>query len=121
MPDTLWKNPTVLAAMAPVAGVALGAGKLRLTGRAPNGQRFIANPRLTWTVPSAKATIDGRNLGAVVPLREQPKLGDFWVPRTGLFAIGRAFFDAFDPNIHSAATSRTESVATDSSTRFAAA
>jgi hypothetical protein len=77
MPDALWKNPTVLAAMAPVAGVALGAGKLRLTGRAPNGQRLIANPLLTWTVPSAKATIAGRNLGAVVPLRKQSKLGDF--------------------------------------------
>jgi hypothetical protein len=121
MPDTLWKNPTVLAAMAPVAGVALGAGKLRLTGRAPNGQRFIANPLSTWTVPSAKATIDGRNLGEVAVLREQPKLGDFWIPRTGLFAIGRAFFDAFDPEIHSMATSRTEGVGTDSSTKFAAA
>ncbi len=121
MPDTLWKNQTVLAAMAPVAGVALGAGKLRLTGRAPNGQRFKANPLSTWTVPSAKATIDGRNLGAVAPLREQPKLGDFWIPRTGLFAIGRAFFDAFDPEIHSAATSRTESAAPESSTKFAAA
>jgi hypothetical protein len=72
-------------------------------------------------VPSAKATIDGRDRGAVVPLQQQCKLGDFWVPRTGLFAIGRAFFDAFDPNMHSAATSRTESVATASSTRFAAA
>ena len=41
--------------------------------------------------------IDGRNLGAVAPLREQPKLGDFWIPRTGLFAIGRAFFDPFRP------------------------
>jgi hypothetical protein len=119
MPDTLWKNPSVLAAMAPVAGVILGAGKLRLTGRAPNGQKFIANPLSTWTVPSAKATINGRNLGAVVPLREQSKLGDFWIPRTGLFAIGRAFFDAFDPEMHSAATSRTECAATDSSTRFA--
>jgi hypothetical protein len=63
IPDTLWKNPTVLAAMAPVAG-ALGAGKLRLTGRAANGQRFIANPLSTWTAPSAKAIIDGRKLGA---------------------------------------------------------
>jgi hypothetical protein len=72
-------------------------------------------------VPSAKATIDGRNLGAVAPLREQPKLGDFWIPRTGLFAIGRAFFDAFDREIHSAATSRTESAAHESSTKFAAA
>ena len=121
MPDTLWKNPTVVGAMATVAGVALGAGKLRLTGRGPNGQRFIANPRSTWTVPSAKVTIDGRNLGAVAPLREQPKLGDFWIPRTGLLAIGRAFFDAFDLEIHSTATSRTESAAPESSTRFAAA
>ena len=121
MPDTLWKNPTVLSAMAPVAGVTLGAGKLRLTGRAPNGQRFIANPLSTWTVPSAKATIDGRDLGAVAPLCEQPRLGDFWIPRTGLFAIGRAFFDAFDPAIHSAATNRTESAVPDSSTKFAAA
>ena len=121
MPDKLWKNPTVLAAMAPVAGLVLGAGNLRLTGRAPNGQRFIANPLLTWTVPSSKAIIDGRNLGAVVPLQDQPKLGDFWIPRTGLFAIGRAFFDAYDPEIHSAATSRTESAAPEASTKFAAA
>jgi hypothetical protein len=121
MPDMLWKSPTVLNAMAPVAGVALGAGKLRLTGRTPNGQRFIANPLSTWTVPSAKATIDGRNVGAVAPLREQPRLGDFWIPRTGLFAIGRAFFDAFDPEIHSAATSRTESALPESTTKFAAA
>jgi hypothetical protein len=119
--DTLWKNSTVLATMAPVAGVVLGAGKLTLTGRAPNGQRFTANPLSTWTVPSAKATIDGRNLGAVAALREQPKLGDFWIPRTGLFAIGRAFFDAFDPEIHSAATSRSESAAPESPTKFAAA
>jgi hypothetical protein len=121
MPDTLWRSPTVLAAMAPVAGIALGAGKLWLTGRVPNGQRFVANPLSTWIVSGAKATIDGRNLGAVAPLREQPNLGDFWIPRTGLFAIGRAFFDAFDPKIHSAATSRTESAAPVSSTKFAAA
>jgi hypothetical protein len=76
---------------------------------------------MTWTVPSAKATIDGRNLDAVAPLKKQPKLGDFWIPRTGLFALGRAFFDAFDPEIHSAATSRTESAAPESSTKFVAA
>jgi hypothetical protein len=120
--------------MAAVAGVALEAGKLRLAGRVPNGQRFAANPLLTWTVPSASAVIDGRNFDAVAPLREQPKLGNFWIPRAGLFAIGRSSFDVFDPNIHSTATSRTESrhvrseaenccptecAATDSSTHFA--
>jgi hypothetical protein len=121
IPDTLWKSPTVLGALATVAGVALGAGKLRLAGRVPNGQHFVANPLLTWIVSSASATIDGRNLGAVAPLQEQPKLGEFWIPRTGLFAIGRSFFDAFDPDIHSAATSRTGCIATDSATKFAAA
>ena len=62
-----------------------------------------------------------RNLSAVAPLREQLKLGDFWIPRTGLFAIERTFFDAFDPEIHSAATSRTESAAPESSTKLATA
>jgi hypothetical protein len=85
MPNPLWKNPTVLAAMAPVAGIVLGVGKLRMTGRAPNGQRFIANPLLTWTVPSAKVTIDGRNLGAVVPCGSSPR----W-PVFGYRAPGRS-------------------------------
>jgi hypothetical protein len=120
MPDALWKNPTVLAAMGPVAGIVLRAGKLRLTGRAPNHQKFLANPVSIWSIPSAKATIDGRDLGAVAPLPEQRNLGDFWIPRSGLFAIGRAFFDAFDPKIHSAATSRAEEEAPDSLTKFAA-
>jgi hypothetical protein len=121
MPDTLWRNPTVLDVMAPIAGIALGAGKLRLTGKAPNNQRFLANPLSIWTIPGARATIDGRNLGAIAPLQEQRNLGDFWIPRSALFAIGRAFFDAFDPEIHSSAASRTEAEAPDPLTKFAAA
>jgi hypothetical protein len=121
MPDALWKNPMVLDEMAPIAGIVLGAGKLRLTGRAPNNQKFLANPLTIWKIPSAEATIDGRNLRAFAPLPVQRNLGDFWVPRSGLFAIGRAFFDAFDPEIHSAATNKTESKAPDSASQLAAA
>ena len=121
MPDALWKSPTVLSAMGPIAGLVLGAGKLRLTGRAPNYQRFIANPALIWTIPSSKASVNGRTLGAVAPLPEQRNLGDFWIPRSGLFAIGRAFFDAFDPEIHSSATNRDDTEASDSLRKFAAA
>jgi len=106
MPDALWKSPAVLGVMASVAGVALGAGRMAMSGRAPNGQRFVANPLLIWTIPESRATIDGRDLGVVAPAREQARLGDFWIPRRGLFVIGRAFFDAFDPARHSAATSR---------------
>lgn len=96
----------------PPSGMAIRTATGTSTGRVPNGQRFIANPLLIWTVPSANAVIDGRNFDAVAPLQEHPKLGDFWIPR--LFAIGRSFFDAFDPDIHSAATTRTECAATDS-------
>jgi hypothetical protein len=77
MPDALWESPTGLLAMAAVAGVALGAGKLRLAGRVPNGQHFVANPLLTWIVSGASAAIDGRNLGAVAPLPEQPSWATF--------------------------------------------
>jgi hypothetical protein len=115
-PPALRKSPMFLRAMGALASTALGAGNMRLTGRVPNGQRFVAIPRLTWTVPSASAIIDGRYVDEVAPLREQSKLGDFWIPRTGLFAIGRSVFDAFDPSIHYAAS--TVYPATDSSIEF---
>jgi hypothetical protein len=100
MPDALWRNSAVLKMMAAVAGVSLRAGKLALTGRAPNGQWFVANPLLIWTIPESRATLNGRELGAVTSMREQARLGDFWIPRRGLLAIGRAFFEPFDRTRH---------------------
>jgi hypothetical protein len=54
-----WRSPAVLAFMSRVAGVALRAGRVRLTGRAPNGQRFVANPLTTWVATRSRATIGG--------------------------------------------------------------
>jgi hypothetical protein len=105
MPDALWHNETVLKAMAAVAGVALGAGKLGLSGRVPNGQHFVANPLIVWTIRSARATLHARDFGSLAKSASQAKLGDFWIPRTGLLAIGRAFFDVYDPAKHLEATS----------------
>jgi len=34
--------------MSRAAGLALRAGRVRLTGLAPNGQRFVANPLHLW-------------------------------------------------------------------------
>ncbi len=108
MPDALWRNGAVLKVMAGVAGVALDAGKLALSGKAPNGQHFIANPLLIWVIQNARAKLNGRDLGGVAKSTEQTKLGDFWIPRTGLMAIGRAYFDVYDPAKHLAATSNAE-------------
>ena len=106
MPDALWRNRRVLAAMASIAGPALRAGKLGMAGVSPNGQRFIANPMVMWVIPRAEARIGSSDFGPVGPLREQARLGDFWIPQRGMFVVGRAFFDAFDPERHLAVASR---------------
>ena len=106
MPDQLWKNGVVLDVMAAVAGVALRAGKLRMRGRAPNGQNFIANPLRIWTISSADAFLRGESLGPAGPLTRQAWLGDFAIPQRGMFAIGRAFFEPFDETRHTAIASR---------------
>ena len=78
--------------MSRVAGFALRAGRVRLVGLAPNGQRFVANPLTVWVATGSQATVGGTALGAMGPAPEQAYLGDFAIPQRGVFAIGRAFF-----------------------------
>ena len=104
MPDALWRNAAVLRLMGAFAGVALRAGRLGLAGRAPNGQRFIANPLRIWLIPDSRAVVRGADLGDVGSAPEQARLGDFWIPQRGLLVIGRAFFEEFDPARHAAAS-----------------
>ncbi|MFE3293709.1 hypothetical protein [Rhodococcus sp. NPDC059234] len=92
LPAALWRNDHVLALMARVAGPLLGVGRVGLTGTAPNGQSFRANPRRLWAVDDSRATVDGIDLGAPGPLPDQARLGDFWLPQRGMFAIGEAYF-----------------------------
>jgi hypothetical protein len=92
LPEAAWRNAAVLRAMARIAGAVLHAGHLSLAGRAPNGQRFVANPMMLWSLASSVAHLDGLDLGPFGAVPEQARLGDFWLPQRGLFAIGRAFF-----------------------------
>jgi hypothetical protein len=34
------------------------------------------------------------------PLEEQSRLGDFWMPQRGIFYVGEARFESFDPLRH---------------------
>ena len=63
---------------------------------------FIANPRLVWTIQTSRARSGGHDYGSVTTMQRQARLGDFWIPARGLFAIGRAFFEPFDPQRHRA-------------------
>ena len=103
-PGALWHQPLFLKLMGGIASVALGAGHLALAREAPNGQRFIANPRLIWTVSDSAASLNSQDLGQPGPLPVQAQLGDFWIPQRGLFVIGSAFMENFDPARHQLTT-----------------
>jgi hypothetical protein len=91
IPAFAWRSPSVLAAMGTVAGRALGAGKLRLTGRTSNAQHFEANPRRIWYVTGSRAVVEGVDLGPPGPLTEQARLADFYIPQRGVLAVGSVF------------------------------
>lgn len=105
LPGSAWRNPAVLWVMEKLAGLLLGAGRVGLHGLVPNGQRFIANPRTLWAVTDTRASLDGRDFGPPGHARPQAHLRDFWIPQRGMFAIGQAYFEPFDPSRHSPLTS----------------
>jgi hypothetical protein len=92
LPFRAWRSRAVLSAMSRVAGLALRAGRVRLTGSAPNGQRFVANPLAIWVAAGSRATVGGVDLGEMGPAPEQAYLRDFAVPQRGVFVVGRVFF-----------------------------
>lgn len=100
LPGWLWHDETVLRAVGVMATRLLGAGKMVLSGQAPSGQHFVANPRFAWTIPVSHARIEGTDIGEVGPLPVQEHLGDFWIPQRGLFMVGEAFFEPLDPTRH---------------------
>lgn len=100
LPEWAWTNRAILAAMSRAAGLLLGAGRLRLAGTAPNGQRFMVAPRKLWAVTRSQAALRGQDLGPIGPLNRQARLGDFRPPQRGIFVVGRGHFETFDPHKH---------------------
>jgi hypothetical protein len=105
LPDRVWTDRHALAVIGRVAGAALHAGRVRLTGTLPNGQRFRVAPKQVWMVSDSRATLRGRDLGPVGPLPVQARLGDFRIPQRGLAVRGQGLFDAFDSSRHVSADS----------------
>jgi hypothetical protein len=106
LPEGLWYNPTFLRKMGRAASLILRAGQIDLTGVTPNGQAFVVNPRKIWIIGSSTATLRGEDLGRIGPLQSQARLGDFWIPQRGIFAIGGAIFEPYNSSRHILKTSR---------------
>ena len=97
VPEKAWIWSNLLLPAGRLAGRILGVGELSLTGRAPNGQRFVVVPRVLFRIEAAAAVVEGQDLGSVGPLRQQARLGDFWIPNRGIFATGSAGCEAVGP------------------------
>lgn len=93
LPGWAWHSPRVLGAMSAMAGPALRAGRVRLAGTAPNGQRFAAQPRTIWVASASRAVLRGADLGPMGPAPRQARLGEFLIPQRGLVVAGRATFE----------------------------
>lgn len=93
LPGVLWRSDAVLGAMARAAGPLLGVGRVGLRGVVPNGHRFRASPRWLWAVTASRAVVGGDDVGPPGPLPVQQRLGDFWLPQRGIFAIGETSMD----------------------------
>lgn len=106
VPDAAWRSRALLSMTGAAAGPLLGAGRLGLVGRVPNGQGFMAIPRVMAMIVATRASIGGEDLGEAGPVRPQARLGDFWIPQRGILAVGHTHFDVFDPDRHSARTSQ---------------
>jgi hypothetical protein len=91
VPDGWWQRNFMLKAMSAAARFALGTGKMNLTGKTPNGNEFIANPKRMWLIDSSHAILNGMNLGPAGALARQARLNDFFIPQMGLFAVACAF------------------------------
>ena len=110
LPAAAWTNWLTLGVMGRVAGPVLGAGRIRLSGAAPNGQRFMIAPAQLWAVARSRAVLRGVDLGPVGRLDRQPRLAGFRPPQRGLFVVGSGHFETFDGGRHHAVR-RTVSIA----------
>lgn len=100
LPTGAWTNQVILAALGRAAGPMLHAGQVRLSGTAPNGQRFMIAPARVWAVAQSHAVLGTVDLGPVGPLRRQARLAGFRAPQRGLFVVGSGHFETFDPGRH---------------------
>jgi hypothetical protein len=72
VPESALRRPSVLSVMSGIAGPLLGAGRVGLRGIVPNGQYFIATPRVLWVITDSRARLGGEDFGLPAPSGPRP-------------------------------------------------
>lgn len=96
-PAGVWRLDGSLTVAAGAADRFLGAGRVTLAGRAPNGQRFRLRPKRLWSVVASAAVLVRNDLGPAATADTEPTLGSVRLPRRGLFTFGDARFESRSP------------------------
>jgi hypothetical protein len=93
LPAPIRRQQSVQRAMAAATNRLLGVPRVTAVGRTPSGHRFELEAHDVWAVAASTARRHGQHLGPPVSLRNDVGLGDFTIPRWGLFTVGDAYFE----------------------------
>jgi hypothetical protein len=93
LPGPIQRHGSVQRSMAAATHRLLGVHALPAMGHTPSGHRFRLDSHHTWVVDASTARAHGEHLGPPISLREEVRLGDFTIPRWGVFTAGDAYFD----------------------------
>lgn len=97
IPERLRRAPITLRAMERMAQYVLGLGRVTLYGIAPNGQLALLLPERMFDLNSARAELEGVDLGGPARGVVNPAIGEIKLPARPVFAVGRAYFELRDP------------------------
>jgi hypothetical protein len=87
IPKRVWRMRAMHRAVGLGVDVVYGTGRMNLTGRTPNGNRFVMHPRQLWLIDESTARVSGHDVGPPGPLDEQTALEDMRLPQRGLLAV----------------------------------
>jgi outer membrane protein TolC len=93
LPERMWRMAAVLRSVGLTIAAMFDTGRTNLTGRTPNGHRFVINPRQLWLIDASTAHVSGKNVGPPGPLKQQAALEDMRIPQRGLLAITSVHLD----------------------------
>jgi hypothetical protein len=94
VPNRAWRHEGTVRALARVIAWPLRSGRLHLTGLVPTGAHFTLRPLALWRIVASRAKLHGHDLGQLTRPTQQAALGDYVIPRSGLFVVGESHMRA---------------------------
>lgn len=96
LPTASWRSSVMLRTREVLAR-SLGLGQIAFAGEMPSGHEGVLMPQRMYLVRSARATLDGVDLGQPTRARPNPDIGGVPLPARGVLAIGQAAWGIKDP------------------------